>query len=395
MKNLKGEYSFLEYADKIIQKETVLSLLTEKQCLIKWGADPSASDLHFGHLVILLKLRALQEQGHIIQFVIGSFTAQIGDPTGKSKTRPALSKTQVLENAQSYQDQVFQILDKEKTQVYYNHEWLDSLSASEIVKLCSQSTVARMLERDDFTKRYHSQSPIGIHEFLYPIMQGYDSVVLKSDIEVGGTDQEFNLLMGRQLQKQAGQKEQGVLTFPILEGLDGIEKMSKSLGNHIALKDSAKDIYGKLMSIPDRLLIRYFKLLSSRSPKEINVLENRLQQGENPKNIKEELALGLVELCYDLETAQNTQVEFNAVFSQQSVPTDIPEFCVRKDSPLLEALASSQLKMSKKELRRLFAQRAIKLDGESITDPFFELCNSGEFVFKIGKRQFIKLIVQL
>ena len=391
---INDTYSFLNGAEKILPKNQVLERLSNGPCRIKWGADPSAKDLHFGHLVLLLKLRELQKCGHVIQFVIGSFTAQIGDPTGKSKTRPPLTQEEVLLNAESYQEQVFSILDKQQTEIHYNHEWLDRMGAKDMIQICSQSTVARMLERDDFSKRYQGEVSIGIHEFLYPLMQGYDSVVLRSDIEVGGSDQEFNLLMGRQLQRHAGQKEQGVLTFPILEGLDGFDKMSKSLGNHIALKDSPNEIYGKLMSIPDSIMLRYFELLTDRSVSEIAELKKRLDDGENPKYLKQLLAYELVSLVYDEPSAQKAKDGFEAVFSHNAVPENIPETRVEKALTLLDCLAQSELAFSKKELRRLFQQGAIKVCSEVVKDPFYVLDSEGETIVKIGKRHFLKVIVQ-
>lgn len=376
--------------------EDVLKTVAEAKSplKIKWGADPSAPDLHLGHCVVLRKLRLLQEMGHRVQFVIGDFTAMIGDPTGKSETRKALSEAVVKANAVTYQEQVFKILDRDKTDVVYNSDWLGKLTGSEMIQLSARYTVARMLERDDFQKRFTSQQAISVHEFLYPLLQGYDSVVLESDIELGGTDQTFNLLMGRHLQREYGcSKEQGIMTVPILEGLDGVQKMSKSLNNHIAIMDSPKDIFGKTMSIPDDKIARYFMLLTDISDADLKEIEHAVATGEtNPRDIKVDLGKRLVELFYTTEEASAAEDEFKRIFSQGHVPNDMPEVRVPGVTVSLVSLIVDQgLVSSRKEAQRLVQQGAVSLDNERVDDFRFEFVPSGEHVVKVGKRKFLKV----
>lgn len=384
--------TFQQGIEEIIPESAIEKIKSaDKPLRIKFGADPSAPDLHVGHVVVLNKLRLLQEMGHHVVFIIGDFTAMIGDPTGKSKTRPPLTRDQVKLNAQSYQDQVFKVLIKEQTTVVFNSQWLDRLSAADMISLAARYNVARMLERDDFNKRYKQNQSISIHEFLYPLLQGYDSVELENDIEMGGTDQKFNLLVGRHLQKEFGKKEQSIITVPILEGLDGVQKMSKSLNNHIGIMDAPKDIYGKAMSIPDDLIIRYFKLATRCSSSEINQYEQALLSGENPRNIKDILAQRLVEMFYSKSEAQAESEAFKNVFSKGENPEDMPELPYSSGDLLADLILKAKALPSKKECRRMMQQGAVSIDGEKIEDPFFVLDkNTGE-VLKIGKRKFFRL----
>ncbi|MDA1353895.1 MAG: tyrosine--tRNA ligase [bacterium] len=381
--------TILHGIDTIIPEDGALAKLEKGGLNIKFGADPSAPDLHLGHLVILNKLRQLQDLGHTVTFIIGDFTAMIGDPTGKSTTRPALTKSDVIENAKSYQEQVFKILDKNKTKVVYNSEWLDKLTATDMIALAAKSTVARMLERDDFSKRFKSNTAISIHEFLYPLIQGYDSVALKSDVELGGTDQTFNLLMGRQLQKDAGLPEQMIITLPILEGLDGTQKMSKSLNNHIGLTDSPKDIFGKTMSIPDELITRYFSLLTNTPKDTIEQMQTQMKNGANPRDFKIELAKTLVARLHSQDAANAAHSEFLEIFANKGVPDTIPEIKI-PPSPIsiVDIIAEYNILPSKKEARRMVEQGAVSIDDEKITDPTTPQHPTTGQVLKVGKRKF-------
>lgn len=368
--------------------------LTQKPLNIKWGADPSAPDLHLGHAVVLNKLRCLQEMGHTIQFVIGDFTAMIGDPTGKSETRKQLDKATVQANAKTYQDQVFKILDKSKTEIHYNSTWLNKLTSQDMIKLAAHYNVARMLERDDFNTRYKTGQSISIHEFLYPLLQGYDSVELKSDLELGGTDQKFNLLVGRQLQRDynAG-VEQGVITVPILEGLDGTKKMSKSLNNHIAILDSPNDMFGKTMSIPDHLISRYVMLLTTTPTKERLEQENAIKNNElNPRDAKIKLAKTLITQFHSAKDADDAATEFTNIFSKKELPSDIPIESVSGTPKLIDWIVEKNILSSKKEMTRLIQQGAVSLNGEKITDSTTILSIQNDDILKIGKRKFFKLI---
>ncbi|MBT5856038.1 tyrosine--tRNA ligase [bacterium] len=379
--------------EDIIPEEELDKALLEKSLTIKWGADPSAPDLHLGHMVVLNKLKILQDMGHTVQFLIGDFTARIGDPTGKSATRKSLDVDEVKQNAQTYQDQVFKILDSEKTKVVYNADWLASMSAEEVVRLTAQFTVARMLERDDFQKRYSSETPISIHEFLYPLFQGQDSVVLESDMEIGGTDQKFNLLVGRQLQKQAGKKPQMIVTCPILEGLDGVQKMSKSLNNHVGIMDAPEDMFGKLMSIPDALIPRYFALLTEMSSSDIEGHATAIKSGSvNPRDIKVELAKVIIARLHSPDLADKAEAHFDTVFRKKDIPEDIPETYVSQvDIKLLDLMVEYQMTPSKKEARRLMEQGAVSLAGNKVTDLDAKWDGTDDQVLKIGKRRFYRL----
>lgn len=367
--------------------------LSKKLLNIKFGADPSAPDMHLGHMVVLRKLRNLQDMGHHVTFLIGDFTAMIGDPTGKSETRPILTQEQVSENAVTYQSQVFKILDPTRTTVVFNATWLGEMSAKDMISLSARHTVARMLERDDFKKRFAENRPISIHEFLYPLLQGYDSVVLKSDVEIGGTDQLFNLLMGRHLQREYGQSEQSVVTVPILEGLDGKVKMSKSLGNHIPILDNPDDMFGKLMSIPDPLITRYFSLLTDVSDIEISAISEQMSAGTlNPKHAKEKLAHTLVTVLHDAEKANSAQSRFNQIFSKKDIPDDIPELAVSAESVRLSDLIMAQsILPSRKEYQRLVQQAAVSINDVPIEDIHFQWIPENGAVLRIGKRRFYKI----
>ena len=383
------------FEDVITDSETFATELNGgKKLRIKWGADPSAPDLHLGHFVILNQLSKLQSLGHEIVFLIGDFTAQIGDPTGKFATRKPLSSDDVKANAETYLNQVFKVLDPQKTTVVYNATWLNQLSSTDMIKLCASHTVARMLERDDFSKRFKGNIPISIHEFLYPLLQGYDSVHLKNDVEIGGTDQKFNLLVGRQLQKDAGQAPQSVLTLPILEGLDGTQKMSKSLNNHIAILDTANDMFGKCMSIPDSLILRYIFLLTSASTQEQQAIASRLEQGENPRDIKMDMAVTITQQFHSKQDALAAKDHFIQVFSNKQNPTDMPEISIPANTALtLTAfICDHQLAPSKKEARRLVDQGAVSINDTKISDPNHTFIAENDTVIKVGKRKFLKII---
>lgn len=362
---------------------------------VKVGFDPTAPDLHLGHTVVIQKMRHFQDLGHHIIFLIGDFTGRIGDPSGRNDTRPPLTEEQVLANAETYKQQVFKILDPEKTEVAFNSRWLGSMGAADFIRLASRYTVARMLERDDFEKRYKSNTPISIHEFLYPLAQGYDSVALKTDMEMGGTDQKFNLLVGRHLQGQYGLEPQCVLTMPLLEGLDGVKKMSKSLGNYIGIDEAPGQIFGKTMSLSDDLMWRYFELLSAKSLDDIAALKSAVETGKrHPKLVKEELALELTARYHGDKKAQEARQEFNAVFADGGVPDDAPEHsCMQGDNSTPVAfLADAGLTASRGEARRLIAQNALSIDGTLCTDGVSPLA-AGEYVIKLGKKRFLRLTV--
>jgi len=365
-----------------------------KNYTVKCGFDPTAPDLHLGHTVLLHKLATFQKYGGIVQFLIGNFTATIGDPTGKNATRKVLSQEDIEQNISSYTTQAFKILDKSKTKIVYNKKWLEDLGASGMLSLASNLTVARMLERDDFSKRYASNTPIAVSEFMYPLLQGYDSVHLKSDVEIGGTDQKFNLLMGRQLQKAYGiKKQQAVLMMPILEGLDGVAKMSKSLGNYIGVSDEPNDMFGKVLSISDELMWRYYELLSSKTLDEIDAMKKGVAEGLlHPKKVKEDLAFEITKRFHSQEDAQNAKAEFERVHAKSQIPTDLPEFSCSGEIWIAKALVDCNIEPSTSQARRDIKQGAVKINQQKISDMQLQL-GKGEYVLQVGKRKFAKLKV--
>ena len=378
----------------LIESELIEKLKKGVPLKIKAGFDPTAPDLHLGHAVLLNKLRQFQDLGHEVYFLIGDFTGMIGDPTGKNVTRPPLSEDDVKENAETYSDQVFKILDESKTQIVFNSKWLNDLGAAGIVKLAASHTVARMLERDDFAKRYKANQPISIHEFLYPLLQGYDSVALKSDIEIGGTDQKFNLLMGRELQKQVGQAPQCILTMPLLEGLDGVQKMSKSSKNYIGINEPAEIVFAKLLSLSDDLMWRYIDLLSLGTLDNIRSWKKRIAGGENPKNIKVEFSKEIVGRLYDEEAAQNAEDNFN-LRAKGDIPKDIEEHSLLNIEPdginIPQLLKKIDLVSSTSEAIRLIKGGGIKINGDKITETRFITPKCGSFTIQVGKRKFAKI----
>jgi tyrosyl-tRNA synthetase len=369
------------------------SIAENKPLRIKMGADPSAPDLHLGHCVALNKLRDFQDCGHTVVFIIGDFTGMIGDPSGKSATRPQLSKEQVLENAKSYQDQMFKILDPARTEVRFNSEWFGPMGFEQVIRLSAHVTVAQLLARDDFSKRYAANQPISLVEFLYPLVQAYDSVMVRADVEIGGTDQLFNLLLGREIQKAHGQEPQIVLTMPLLEGLDGVNKMSKSLGNYIAVNDTPTDTFGKTMSVSDELMWRYFSLVLCLPEAEIAAIRAAVASGaRHPRDVKDELGRRIVEKFHGAEAAAEASAEFARVFSQNQLPTDMPEVAVPADKiGILTLLVKAGLAPSTSEARRLVQAGAVRVDDEKITDFRFELAPHDGMVLKSGKRGFAKL----
>lgn len=364
-----------------------------KPLIVKLGCDPSTPDLHIGHGVVLRKLRHFQDLGHHAILVIGDFTGMIGDPSGRNKTRPQLTLDDVKTNAKTYIEQAKVILDVNKLKVVYNSTWLDAMKFSDVVKLASKYTVARMLERDDFTKRFKAEIPISIHEFLYPLAQGMDSVELKADIELGGTDQKFNLLVGRDLQRESGQEPQVIITMPLLEGTDGVEKMSKSYGNHIALREPPEDMYGKTMSIPDEMIEKYFLLGVDADSAKLDEVKRKLADGVNPRDLKRELARMLVEKYYDKNSAVEAENRFDQIHLKKDIPDDIPEYILRSNKLLVDVLADANLTSSKGEARRLIKQNAVKINKNTINDINYTL-KSGmdDIVIKVGKRRFLRII---
>jgi tyrosyl-tRNA synthetase len=383
----------------LIEKELIAKLeksyKENKPLRVKAGFDPTAPDIHLGHTVLLEKMRQFQELGHEVIFLIGDFTGMIGDPTGKSETRKPLTMEDVLRNAETYKEQVYKILDPQKTVIRFNSEWLINMTSMEFIRLQAKQTVARMLEREDFKQRFTSQSPIGIHEFMYPLLQGYDSVALHSDVELGGTDQRFNLLMGRELQQEYGQAPQALVIMPLLEGLDGVKKMSKSLGNYVGIFDTPKDMYGKLLSVSDELMVKYYELLSRISNEELASLKEGLQSGSlHPKKAKEALAMEIVERYWGKEAASHAKEEFDTVFSEKGLPDDIPVFGLKWDTEsiwLPRIMKSSGLTTSTAEAIRLIKQGAVSIDGNKTTDTETKL-PQGSFLIKAGKRKFLKII---
>jgi len=394
----------LEYLKRgivdLISEEDLLKKLEKaykenKPLKIKAGFDPTAPDLHLGHTVLLRKMKHFQELGHEIYFIIGDFTGMIGDPTGKSETRPALTKEEVLENAQTYKEQVFKILDPEKTKVVFNSEWLGKLTAEDVIRLCAKYTVARMLERDDFKKRFETGRSIAIHELLYPLFQAYDSVAIYADVELGGTDQLFNLLVGRDIQKEYGQEPQVVMTVPLLEGLDGVQKMSKSLNNYIGITEPPFEMYGKIMSIPDKLMWRYYELLTDLPLSEINQMKNAVEQNKiNPKEVKKKLAFLIVKEFHSERDAKLAEEEFERVFAKKQAPKDMPVYKLTSGEIWFPGfLRDQKILPSSSEGRRLIKQGAIDLNGQKLTQEKLFL-EKGEYVVRIGKKRFIKLIVE-
>ena len=363
---------------------------------VKAGFDPTAPDLHIGHTVLINKLKQFQDLGHHVLFLIGDFTGMIGDPTGKNATRPPLTREEVARNALTYTDQVFKILDRDRTEVVFNSSWMGKMSAADMVRLAATHTVARMLERDDFSKRYKGNQPIAIHEFLYPLVQGYDSVVLKCDIELGGTDQKFNLLMGRELQKHYGQPPQCILTMPLLEGLDGVNKMSKSLGNYVGINESPNEIFGKLMSVSDELMWRYIELLSFESLATVGKWKQEVAKGRNPRDIKVAFAQEIVARFHSRAAGQSALADFEARFKQGEVPANIPEVNLIPDGDglvIAQVLKQSGLTASTSEALRMIEQGGVKLNGEKVGDKALKLGKGGPFVLQVGKRKFARVTI--
>lgn len=383
--------------DILIEDELKEKLKSGKKLRIKAGFDPTAPDLHLGHTVLINKLKTFQDLGHEVIFLIGDFTGMIGDPTGKNVTRKPLTREDVLANAETYKEQVFKILDPEKTTVAFNSQWMEKLSSADMIKLASRQTVARMLERDDFKKRYAGGQAIAIHEFLYPLVQGWDSVALEADVELGGTDQRFNLLMGRELQKEEGQKPQTVLMMPLLEGTDGVQKMSKSLGNYIGITDAPTEMFGKVMSISDDLMWRYYELLSAKSLSEIEALKEEVTAGRNPRDIKIDFAKEMIARFHSEEDAQAAHQDFIKRFQKNALPDDIPEVSISIEGDttfIANLLKEAGLVASTSEAMRMIKQGAVKLNGEEkITDTKLEIAKGSCEIYQVGKRKFAKVTV--
>jgi tyrosyl-tRNA synthetase len=382
----------------LLEEELIAKLKEGKPLKIKAGFDPTAPDLHLGHTVLINKLRVFQQLGHEVIFLIGDFTGSIGDPSGKNVTRKPLSKEEVLANAETYKAQVFKILDADKTRVAFNSEWMEQLGAAGMIKLASRQTVARMLERDDFKKRYANNQSIAIHEFLYPLVQGWDSVALQADVEMGGTDQRFNLLMGRELQKDEGQRPQTVMMVPLLEGLDGVQKMSKSLGNYVGITDAPNDMFGKIMSISDSLMWRYFDLLSFKPIEQITALKQQVVAGANPRDIKILLAKEIIARFHSEAAAESAHQDFTQRFTKNALPDDIPEQsleCLAATMPIANVLKEAGLVDSTSEAIRMIKQGAVKLNGEDkITDPKLEIAKGSNDIYQVGKRKFAKILLK-
>ncbi|MFU8785226.1 tyrosine--tRNA ligase [Aliidiomarina sp.] len=380
--------------DEVLVEQELKDKLSEnRQLIVKAGFDPTAPDLHLGHTVLINKLRIFQELGHKVVFLIGDFTGMIGDPTGKNVTRKPLSREDVLANAETYKEQVFKILDAEKTEVRFNSEWMNKLGAAGMIKLASRQTVARMLERDDFKKRYQGGQPIAIHEFIYPLVQGWDSVELRADIEMGGTDQRFNLLMGRELQKEEGQRPQTVITVPLLEGLDGVQKMSKSLGNYVGITDAPNDMFGKIMSVSDDLMWKYFDLLSFRSDEELAELKQQVANGANPRDAKVALAKELIARFHSEADAQAAEQDFIQRFQKNAIPDEMPEVSftlAEEERGLANVLKEAGLVVSTSEAMRMVKQNAVRIDGEKVSDARVTL-PLGTAVYQVGKRKFARI----
>lgn len=381
----------------LLKDELVEKLKSGKKLRVKAGFDPTAPDLHLGHTVLINKLKQFQDLGHEILFLIGDFTGRIGDPTGKNVTRQPLTDEQVVENAKTYQTQIYKILDPHKTRILFNSSWLNKLTARDLIELAAQQTVARMLERDDFSKRYTQGQPIAIHEFLYPLIQGYDSVFLEADVELGGTDQKFNLLMGRELQKNAKQTPQVIITLPLLVGLDGVKKMSKSLNNYIGITDHPNDMFGKIMSISDQIMWRYYELLSFKSLEEIDKLREEVEKGINPRDVKVLLAKEIVKRFYDAAAADQAEVQFTQQFQKGMIPEDMPEHILYTQSDSMSlALVMKQAALTKStsDGMRMIQQNAVKLDGLLVSDVNHKLKSDGAYIIQVGKRRFSRIFLE-
>ena len=399
IKSIKEQWSLISRGveeilpEEDLKEKILKSIKSNTPLKVKLGCDPSRPDLHIGHSVVLRKLAHFQELGHEAILVIGDFTAMIGDPSGRNKTRPQLTLEETKENAKTYIDQASKILNIDSLRIVYNGDWLNKMNFSDVIRLCSHYTVARMLERDDFTKRYRSEIPISIHEFMYPLAQGMDSVHLHADIELGGTDQKFNLLVGRDLQREYGQAPQSIITLPLLEGTDGKEKMSKSYHNDIGLTDSPEDIYGKTMSIPDEMIERYFEIALDAESNTLNIIKNDLRSGSrNPRDIKRDLARGLVMLYYDEKTSLLAQDHFDRVIVNKDAPEGVEEYKISNKLTIVELLYHSGLVSSKGESKRLIKQGAVKIDGEKILSLEMILSPNENKIIKVGKRKFLKII---
>ncbi|MDF2184398.1 tyrosine--tRNA ligase [Grimontia hollisae] len=377
--------------EELIPEEELIAKLKENRPLrIKLGADPTAPDIHLGHTVIMNKLRAFQELGHEVIFLIGDYTAMVGDPSGKNTTRPPLTREQVLANAETYKEQIFKILDPEKTRVEFNSSWLGELGTDGMIRLAASSTVARMLERDDFKKRYSNNQPIAIHEFIYPLLQGYDSVALEADVELGGTDQKFNLLMGRELQKQNGQPQQVVITMPLLVGLDGVKKMSKSANNYIGISDAPNEMFGKIMSISDDLMWNYYELLSFRPLEEIEGLKQEIANGRNPRDVKILLAKEIIARFHSEADADAAEADFINRFQKGAMPDEMPEFSFAQGVAIANLLKDADLVGSTSDAMRMIRQGAVKIDGEKVDDTKL-VPAAGTAVYQVGKRKFARI----
>ncbi|HZZ93960.1 MAG TPA: tyrosine--tRNA ligase [Usitatibacter sp.] len=381
----------------ILQDDLERKVARGKPLRVKAGFDPTARDLHLGHTVVLNKMRQFQDLGHHVMFLIGDFTGMIGDPTGRNATRPPLTPEQIAENAETYKSQVFKVLDPDRTEVLFNSTWCSQLGAAGIVKLAGTYTVARMLERDDFSKRFAEQRPISIHEFLYPLMQGYDSVAMKADVELGGTDQKFNLLVGRELQKHFGQESQVIITMPLLEGLDGVNKMSKSLGNYVGITDAPSEMFGKLMSVSDELMWRYFELLSAESLETIAGWKRSVEEGANPRDIKVRLAQEMVTRYHDRRAAEAALEDFESRFRHGGVPEDLAEQVIEvtgADVPIVQVLKSAGVCPSTSEAYRMIEQGGVRVNGEKVSDKALKLCAGETYVLQVGKRKFAKVMLR-
>ncbi len=382
-------------ADEVLPEEELVAKLRKGRPLrVKLGMDPTAPDLHLGHTVVINKLRQFQDLGHHVQFLIGDFTGMIGDPSGRNATRPPLSPEQIAENARTYQEQVFKILDPDRTEILFNSKWMNELGAAGMIRLAATHTVARMLERDDFAKRFRANQPIAIHEFLYPLAQGYDSVAMRSDVELGGTDQKFNLLVGRELQKHWGQEPQVILTMPLLEGLDGVNKMSKSLGNYVGITESPQEQFGKLMSISDTLMWRYYELLSFRTTAEIESLREQVEGGRNPRDVKVMLAQEIVARFHSHAAAERALAEFEARFREGALPEDMPEVTLETaggELLITQVLKQAGLTASTSEAMRMIDQGGVRIDGERVADKARALARGTTAVLQVGKRKFARV----